>query len=61
MVLIKVAGFLFTNSAAVLSDDAHRIATEIEEALSSKVTPKAKVTTHLESPLDHHILHKQGD
>ena len=47
--------------AGVLLSDAHRIATEIEEALSSKVTPRAKVTTHLESALDHHILHQQGD
>jgi len=47
--------------AGVLLSDAHRIATEIEETLSSKVTPKAKVTTHLESALDHHILHRQGD
>lgn len=45
----------------VLLSDAHRIATEIEEVLSSKVTPRAKVTTHLESALDHHILHQQGD
>ncbi|MBV8212968.1 MAG: cation transporter [Verrucomicrobia bacterium] len=47
--------------AGVLLSDAHRIATEIEEVLSSKVTPKAKVTTHLESALDHHILHQEGD
>jgi cation diffusion facilitator family transporter len=47
--------------AGVLLSDAHRTATEIEEVLSSKVTPKAKVTTHLESALDHHILHQQGD
>jgi cation diffusion facilitator family transporter len=47
--------------AGVLLSDAHRIATEIEEVLSSKVAPKAKVTTHLESALDHHILHQQGD
>jgi cation diffusion facilitator family transporter len=47
--------------AGVLLSDAHRIATEIEEVLGSKVTPKAKVTTHLESALDHHILHQQGD
>ena len=45
----------------VLLSDAHRIATEIEEVLSSNVTPRAKVTTHLESALDHHILHQQGD
>lgn len=47
--------------AGVLLSDAHRIATEIEEVLGSKVTPKAKVTTHLESALDHHILHQKGD
>jgi cation diffusion facilitator family transporter len=47
--------------AGVLLSDAHRIATEIEEVLGSKVAPKAKVTTHLESALDHHILHQQGD
>lgn len=47
--------------AGVLLSDAHRTATEIEEVLSAKVTPKAKVTTHLESALDHHILHQQGD
>jgi cation diffusion facilitator family transporter len=47
--------------AGVLLSDAHRTATEIEEVLSSKVTPKAKVTTHPESALDHHILHQQGD
>jgi cation diffusion facilitator family transporter len=47
--------------AGVLLSDAHRIATEIEEVLSSKVTPRAKVTTHLESALDHHILHEKGD
>ena len=47
--------------AGVLLSDAHRIATEIEEVLGSKVQPKAKVTTHLESALDHHILHRQGD
>ena len=45
----------------VLLSDAHRIATEIEEVLGSKVAPKAKVTTHLESALDHHILHQEGD
>ena len=45
----------------VLLSDAHRIATEIEEVLGSKLTPRAKVTTHLESALDHHILHQQGD
>ena len=47
--------------AGVLLSDAHRIATEIEEVLGCQVTPKAKVTTHLESALDHHILHQQGD
>ena len=47
--------------AGVLLSDAHRIATEIEDVLGSKVAPKAKVTTHLESALDHHILHRQGD
>jgi cation diffusion facilitator family transporter len=47
--------------AGVLLSDAHRIATEIEGVLGSKVTPKAKVTTHLESALDHHILHQEGD
>jgi cation diffusion facilitator family transporter len=47
--------------AGVLLSDAHRIATEIEEALGSEVAPKAKVTTHLESALDHHILHQKGD
>jgi cation diffusion facilitator family transporter len=47
--------------AGVLLSDAHRIATEIEEVLGSKVAPKAKVTTHLESALDHHILHQEGD
>jgi len=45
----------------VLLSDAHRIATEIEDVLGSKVAPKAKVTTHLESALDHHILHQEGD
>jgi cation diffusion facilitator family transporter len=47
--------------AGVLLSDAHRIATEIEGVLSSKVAPRAKVTTHLESALDHHILHQEGD
>jgi len=47
--------------AGVLLSDAHRIATEIEEVLGRQVTPKAKVTTHLESALDHHILHQEGD
>ena len=47
--------------AGVLLSDAHRIATEIEDVLGSKVAPKAKVTTHLESALDHHILHQEGD
>lgn len=47
--------------AGVLLSDAHRIATEIEGVLGSKVAPKAKVTTHLESALDHHILHQEGD
>lgn len=47
--------------AGVLLSDAHRTATEIEGVLSSKVVPKAKVTTHLESALDHHILHQEGD
>jgi cation diffusion facilitator family transporter len=47
--------------AGVLLSDAHRIATEIEEVLGCQVTPKAKVTTHLESALDHHILHQEGD
>ena len=47
--------------AGVLLSDAHRIATEIEDVLGCQVTPKAKVTTHLESALDHHILHQEGD
>jgi cation diffusion facilitator family transporter len=47
--------------AGVLLSDAHRIATEIEEVLGWQVIPKAKVTTHLESALDHHILHQEGD
>jgi cation diffusion facilitator family transporter len=47
--------------AGVLLSDAHRIATEIEDVLGSTVAPKAKVTTHLESALDHHILHQEGD
>jgi hypothetical protein len=47
--------------AGVLLSDAHRTATEIEGVLGSKVAPKAKVTTHLESALDHHILHQEED
>jgi len=47
--------------AGVLLSDAHRVATEIEETLESNVPSGAKVTTHLESALDHDIIHRRGD
>jgi divalent metal cation (Fe/Co/Zn/Cd) transporter len=45
----------------VLLSDAHRVATEIEETLETNVPSGAKVTTHLESALDHDIIHRRGD
>jgi cation diffusion facilitator family transporter len=47
--------------AGVLLSDAHRVATEIEQTLESNVPSGAKVTTHLESALDHDIIHRRGD
>jgi cation diffusion facilitator family transporter len=47
--------------AGVLLSDAHRVATEIEETLETNVPSGAKVTTHLESALDHDIIHRRGD
>jgi cation diffusion facilitator family transporter len=47
--------------AGVLLSDAHRVATEIEEILEAKIPTGAKVTTHLESALDHDIIHRRGD
>jgi cation diffusion facilitator family transporter len=47
--------------AGVLLSDAHRVATEIEEALETNIASGAKVTTHLESALDHDIVHRRGD
>lgn len=41
----------------VLLVDAHRVATDIERAVESSVEPQARVTTHLESALDHQELH----
>jgi divalent metal cation (Fe/Co/Zn/Cd) transporter len=45
----------------ILLSDAHRTATEIERQLSARIGPETKVTTHLESALDHDILHDKGD
>jgi cation diffusion facilitator family transporter len=47
--------------AGVLLSDAHRVATEIEQTLAAKIPAGAKVTTHLESALDHDIIHRRGD
>jgi cation diffusion facilitator family transporter len=47
--------------AGVLLSDAHRVATEIEETLETNIASGAKVTTHLESALDHDIVHRRGD
>ena len=47
--------------AGVLLSDAHRVATEIEEILGTNIASGAKVTTHLESALDHDIIHRRGD
>jgi cation diffusion facilitator family transporter len=47
--------------AGVLLSDAHRVATEIEETLEANIPAGAKVTTHLESALDHDIIHRRGD
>ena len=47
--------------AGVLLSDAHRVATEIEETLETNIPSGAKVTTHLESALDHDIIHRRGD
>jgi cation diffusion facilitator family transporter len=47
--------------AGVLLSDAHRVATEIEETLGAKIPSGAKVTTHLESALDHDTIHRPGD
>jgi cation diffusion facilitator family transporter len=47
--------------AGVLLSDAHRVATEIEETLETNIPSGAKVTTHLESALDHDIIHRGGD
>jgi cation diffusion facilitator family transporter len=47
--------------AGVLLSVAHRVATEIEETLETNVPSGAKVTTHLESALDHDIIHRRGD
>jgi cation diffusion facilitator family transporter len=45
----------------VLLSDAHRVATEIEETLETNIASGAKVTTHLESALDHDVVHRRGD
>jgi cation diffusion facilitator family transporter len=47
--------------AGVLLSDAHRVATEIEETLGANIPSGAKVTTHLESALDHGTVHRRGD
>jgi cation diffusion facilitator family transporter len=47
--------------AGVLLSDAHRIATTIEDRLVEEIKPRAHVTTHLESALDHDTLHRGGD
>ena len=36
---------------------AHRIATEIEQAVSAQMDRRVIVTTHLECAEDHHALH----
>lgn len=41
---------------AVLADS-HRIATQIEGAIEAELQPRAHVTTHLESAVDHDELH----
>jgi cation diffusion facilitator family transporter len=41
----------------ILLSEAHRIATEIEAAIDREFRRSTQVTTHLESALDHHILH----
>jgi cation diffusion facilitator family transporter len=45
----------------VLLSDAHRTATAIESSLETTIQPSAHVTTHLESALDHDVLHRGGD
>jgi cation diffusion facilitator family transporter len=45
----------------VLLSDAHRAATAIESCLETTIEPSAHVTTHLESALDHDVLHRGGD
>lgn len=47
--------------AGVLLSDAHRTATAIENCLETTIQPSAHVTTHLESALDHDVLHRGGD
>ncbi len=47
--------------AGVLLSDAHRTATRIENSICREIKPRAHVTTHLESALDHDTLHKEGD
>jgi divalent metal cation (Fe/Co/Zn/Cd) transporter len=47
--------------AGMLLSDAHRTATSIESCLETSIQPSAHVTTHLESALDHDVLHRRGD
>lgn len=43
----------------IMLADAHRTATEIEQAVEHALAPRAHVTTHLESASDHAELHGQ--
>jgi cation diffusion facilitator family transporter len=43
----------------VLLDEAHRVATAVEHAIEENLEPRAYVTTHLESQIDHDQLHPQ--
>jgi cation diffusion facilitator family transporter len=45
----------------VLLSEAHQVATRIEDSLCEAIKPRAHVTTHLESALDHDTLHRGGD
>jgi cation diffusion facilitator family transporter len=40
--------------------EAHRLATEIEDAVAAQLEPQGYVTTHLEAIEDHHRVHSAG-
>ena len=49
---------LFPESVPI--GDAHRIATEIEAAVSAQIASDSYVTTHLEAIEDHQLVHAHG-